>query len=509
MTNLSRAFQDSWANRRDSTFLVTSDATLCFAEVDERASTIAGALRSRAQLAPGEVLMAVVPKSVDGLALYLACLRLGVVFLPANPAYTSRELEHIAQDGAPAALVCDPAIAELGSRLQTRTQSLRWVATLTAHGGGTLAEAANDASPCAEIMDRRGDDAAALLYTSGTTGVPKGVPLSHHNLLSNAQALVQAWEFSEQDRLVHALPIFHVHGLFVALHCALLAGASMHYLERFDAVRVRDALADASVLMGVPTYYARLLALQEFTREHCTSMRLFISGSAPLSEKLFAAFERRTGHRILERYGMTETGMIASNPLRGERLAGTVGFPLPGVQLRIRDEHGRHLPAGQAGMVEVRGPGVFAAYRNRPEVNAREFTADGWFRTGDLGSLAADGRLTLAGRARDLIISGGYNVYPAEVESCLDTLPGVHESAVIGVPHNDLGEAVVAVVVASNPASPPADHELAAQLASHLARYKQPRHFEVVDALPRNTMGKVRKQLLREQLSDIFAGRRP
>ncbi|MEM9385566.1 MAG: AMP-binding protein [Pseudomonadota bacterium] len=508
MSNLFSAFRSVWANRGGETLLTTEDATLCFADIDNRAAALAGALVRLAEPAPGEVLMAVVEKSVDALALYLACLRLGVVFLPANPAYTARELAHLASDSQPAVLVCDPKGVAVGERLQASTESLRLVASLGTDGSGTLARAAQDASPVNRIAPCAGAATAALLYTSGTTGAPKGVPLSHDNLLSNARALVAAWSFSHRDELVHALPIFHVHGLFVALHCALLGGARVRYLRSFDAERVRDALAQATVLMGVPTYYARLLKMESFTRAHCAKVRLFISGSAPLTPKLFHAFEARTGHRILERYGMTETGMLASNPLHGERRAGSVGYALPGVRIRITDETGQTLPSDVPGMVEVRGPGVFAGYRNRPDVNARELTADGWFRTGDVGALAADGRLTLAGRARDLIISGGYNIYPAELEACLDALEGVQESAVIGVPHEDLGEAVVAVIVPSAPAAPPTPQALKTVLSDRLARYKQPRHIEIVDALPRNTMGKVRKQVLRDTLANHFAGRR-
>ncbi|MEO0424370.1 MAG: AMP-binding protein [Pseudomonadota bacterium] len=507
MTNIFSAFRDTWDGREGETLLTTSDATLCFADVDNRSAALAGALLALANPAPGEVVMAVVEKSVDALALYLACLRLGVVFLPANPAYTPRELAHLADDGRPVILVCDPSALALAQHLSANTPSLRLIASLGTDSVGTLTQAASDTTPFTEVRPRSGEATAALLYTSGTTGAPKGVPLSHDNLLSNARALVDAWAFSDRDVLVHALPIFHVHGLFVALHCALLAGARMRYLMKFNAEAVRDALADATALMGVPTYYARLLTLDDFTRAHCANVRLFVSGSAPLTEKLFHAFEARTGQRILERYGMTETGMLASNPLHGERLAGSVGYALPGVQIRITGDGGETLPSDSPGMVEVRGPGIFAGYLNRPEVNAREFTADGWFRTGDLGTLAIDGRLTLAGRARDLVISGGYNVYPAEVEACLDTLDGVHESAVIGVPHDDLGEAVVAVVVPAAGAAPPSPESITAQLGERLARYKQPRHVEVVEALPRNTMGKVRKQALREALASHFQGR--
>jgi malonyl-CoA/methylmalonyl-CoA synthetase len=343
------------------------------------------------------------------------------------------------------------------------------------------------------------------VYTSGTTGHPKGVPLSHRNLQSNATTLVRAWAFRPEDVLLHALPVFHVHGLFVALHCALLAGAGIHLLPAFAPAAVRAALAACTVMMGVPTFYSRLLALPGFSAADCARVRLFVSGSAPLSEGVFHAFEARTGHRILERYGMTETNMIASNPLHGDRIPGTVGYPLPGVSVRLRRDRQSVAP-GDVGMLEVRGPNVFAGYHNRPQVNAREFTTDGWFRTGDLARQTDDGRITLVGRARDLIISGGFNVYPPEVERCLDGCPGVRESAVIGVPHADLGEAVVAVIVAEDDMDDDLDEaSLRRHARAALTRYKQPRRYVRRAELPRNAMGKVQKQQLREELAELFA----
>jgi len=441
-----------------------------YADLDARSAALAGAL-GRAGVGVGDRLVAQVAKSADAVALHLACLRAGVVLVPLNTAYTPAEVAAFVDDADPALVVDDAGLAAL------------------ADDGGP---------PLGELVPRADADPAAMLYTSGTTGRAKGAVLSVGNLVSNARALIEAWRFEPDDVLVHVLPVFHVHGLFVALHCALGVGAAIRFQARFDAGAVIADLPRSTVLMGVPTHHHRLLAHPDLTAEACAGLRLVTSGSAPLSADEHRAFADRTGHRIVERYGMTETMILTSNPYDGERVPGTVGFPLPGVGLRVVDDDGVELPAGQVGGVEVRGPGVFGGYWRRPEATAAAFTPDGWFRTGDVGSLDDEGRLALAGRAGDLIISGGFNVYPAEVELAVGRAPGVDESAVVGVPDPDLGEVVVAVVVAR----PGASVDESAVLASceDLARFKRPRRVVVVDRLPRNAMGKVRKDELRARL---------
>jgi malonyl-CoA/methylmalonyl-CoA synthetase len=378
------------------------------------------------------------------------------------------------------------------------------VLTLGSDGAGSLLENVADQTPDGEIAVRATADLAAILYTSGTTGRSKGAMLSHGNLAINAVTLVDYWGWRDDDVLLHALPIFHVHGLFVALHCAMLQATPMIFLERFDASLVMEHLPDATVMMGVPTFYTRLLQQAEFDRNTCRNIRLFISGSAPLTEQTFGEWEQRTGHRILERYGMSETMMNTSNPLVGDRCPGTVGYPLPGVQARIAADDGAVLQPDEVGVIEVKGPNVFSGYWQMPEKTAEEFREDGYFITGDLATMAPDGRVTIVGRAKDLVISGGYNIYPREIEKLLDEIPGVIESAVIGVPHPDFGEAVVAVVVTAN-----ADLELSvvdAALADQIARFKQPKHVVNVRELPRNAMGKVQKKQLREEYAALYAG---
>ena len=373
--------------------------------------------------------------------------------------------------------------------------------TLNADGSGTLIDEAAGSDETFTNLDRSPRDIAALLYSSGTTGRPKGIMLSHGNLLTNAQALVKAWGFTERDRLLHALPIFHVHGLFVAIHCALLSGCCMRWLSRFDSAEVTRALPHCTVMMGVPTYYTRLLAEDSLSREQCTHMRLFVSGSAPLLPETFSAFEQRTGHRILERYGMSETGMNSSNPLDGERRPGTVGPALEGVELRIVDDSGLALPADTPGNLQVRGPNVFEGYWQMPEKTREDFTDDGFFDTGDKAIQSSDGYVAIVGRAKDMIISGGLNIYPKEIELHLDSIKGVLESAVVGTPHPDFGEAVAAFVVTDGSRSLAADDVIAA-CRKELAGFKIPKRVMFIEALPRNAMGKVQKNVLREQLSN-------
>ena len=499
--NLYAHFDPVFQRCADSVALSTPQGdSWLYSDLERSAARLTGLLQSLG-LKPGDRVSAQVPKSPELLCLYLACLRGGFVFHPLNPAYTLAELEFFFADAEPALLVCtsarQAALRELADR-----HGIGQVLTLDADGGGLWTMAAEFATP-GEFAPRDAQDTAVLLYSSGTTGVPKGIPLSHDNLLSNAQALVSAWEFSAGDVLLHALPIFHVHGLFVATHCALLSAARMHWLPAYDVEAVLEALPSSTVMMGVPTYYTRLLDSPAFGEAHCRNMRLFISGSAPLLQSTFTAFERRTGQRILERYGMTETGMNASNPLRGERRAGSVGLPLPGVELRVVDDNDAPVAAGEVGNLQVRGRNVFREYWRRADKTREDFTDEGFFRTGDQAQIAQDGYLSIVGRAKDMIISGGLNVYPKEVESALDAHPQVAESAVVGVPHRDFGEGVVALVV---PAGESVDDlQVAVDLSRRLAPYKLPKKILSIEALPRNSMGKVQKSRLREAYRDLFS----
>jgi malonyl-CoA/methylmalonyl-CoA synthetase len=460
-----------------------------------------------------------VEKSPECLMLYLATLRAGLVYLPLNTAYQSAEIEYFLADAEPEVFVCTPA--RHGEMVPlARKAGCRHLVTLGERRDGTLLEAATPFDDAFRTVQRKAGDLAAILYTSGTTGRSKGAMLTHGNLASNALTLDEAWGFAAvraaggQDVLLHALPLFHVHGLFVASHAALLAGARMLFIERFEPRLVLERLPRTTVFMGVPTYYTRLLAEDTFDRRCCGSMRLFISGSAPLLAETHREFEARTGHRILERYGMSETIMLVSNPYferDGQRLAGTVGQPLPGVGVRVVREDGSACASGEIGAVEVRGPNVFAGYWRMPEKTAEEFTADGWFRTGDVGHFGGpgipDNTLTLVGRSKDLIISGGYNVYPKEIEGYIDELPGVVESAVVGLPHPDFGEAVAAVVVTRRPGSLDAESVIAS-LKGRIANYKVPKRVFVVEDLPRNSMGKVQKNVLRDRYRSTFTPQR-
>jgi malonyl-CoA/methylmalonyl-CoA synthetase len=456
------------------------------------------AVLAAAGVAPGDRVAVQVEKTPQALALYGGAVIAGAVFLPLNTAYTPAEVAYFVQDAEARLLICDPAAAGALAGLAPRLE------TLGADGRGSLADLVATAAPMAAV-DRGPDDLAGLLYTSGTTGRSKGAMMSHANLLSNALTLAEVWAFTDRDVLLHALPIFHTHGLFVATNVLLAAGGSMIFLPKFDLDAVFAALPEASTMMGVPTFYTRMLADPRLTREAVAHMRLFISGSAPLLAETHRAFEARTGHRILERYGMTETNMNTSNPYAGERRAGTVGPALPGVEVIVTDpETGAPLPPGAVGMIEVRGPNVFKGYWRMPEKTAADLRANGFFITGDLGRFDADGYLTIVGRQKDLIIAGGLNIYPVEVEEVLDAHPDVLESAVVGVPHPDLGEAVLAVVVPA-PGRSPDPEALIAHAAQRLARFKLPRAVEIVPALPRNAMGKVQKAALRKAYAGRFS----
>jgi len=486
-------------------FLILPDGRqITGAAFHARIAQMAHALAA-AGVGPGDRVAAQVAKSADALALYGAAVMAGAVFLPLNPAYTADEVAYFLADAGPAVFVADPGRAAALAPLAGAARLL----TLGAGGEGSLARLAAAAAGAATVAPaaRGTDDLAALLYTSGTTGRSKGAMLTQGNLLSNAEALAGLWGFSAADVLLHALPIFHTHGLFVATNVALLTGGAMILMPAFDAAEALRLMPQATAMMGVPTFYTRLLDHPGLTREATAHMRLFVSGSAPLLAETHAAFRDRTGHAILERYGMTETGMITSNPLVGARRAGRVGHPLPGVEVRVTDPAtGAALARGATGMIEVRGPNVFAGYWQMPARTAESFRADGFFITGDLGRLDADGGLEIVGREKDLIISGGLNVYPREVEEVIDRLPGVRESAVIGVPHPDLGEAVVACVVpAGGAALDPA--AVIAGLAGRLARFKQPRAVVMLADLPRNSMGKVQKAGLRQDHRGLFGSR--
>ena len=445
----------------------------------------------------GDRVAAQVDKQWQVLALYLACLRAGLVYLPLNTGYQKSELAYFFDDATPRVIVCRPQNLGLIATLSRTAMVL----TLDAHGGELL-DRAHDAPASFETVVSKPDDVAAIVYTSGTTGRSKGAMLTHRNLASNAITLVESWGFTRSDVLLHALPIYHVHGLLVATHCALLSGSRMLWLPKFDAKEVSSLLPMATVMMGVPTYYTRLLAEPSFTRDAAKSLRLFISGSAPLLPETFDAFRARSGHAILERYGMTETGMLTSNPLEGARIAGAVGKPLPGVALRVVDGSGGPCWPGTIGHVEVKGPNVFSGYWRMPERTRDEFTSDGYFKTGDMGEWVAGdesrGYLRLVGRAKDLIITGGLNVYPLEIEERIDMLDGVVESAVIGVPDPDFGEAVTAVVVGA-PGHELTEREIIGALKAEIAMFKVPKRVFFAEDLPRNAMGKVQKNVLREK----------
>jgi len=496
--NIYRNFADVFAaNSAATAFELPGGETCSFSELDDLAGRFAGYLIENG-VTRGDRVMAQVDKSLGAVGLYLGTLRAGAVFVPLNVSYTPAEVEFFLGDATPKVFVCRPGAAE------------RFVAAadrVTVEMG-----AAPDDGLWREVLDARafdgiddvdGEDLAAILYTSGTTGRSKGAMLSHRSLVSNAQSLHRIWGLEPGDVLLHALPIFHVHGLFVALHTAFLNGSKQIFLPAFDAAAIRARLPDATLLMGVPTFYSRLLQEPGFGKDDCRTMRLFISGSAPMTEQVHHAWQAATGHTILERYGMTEAGMITSNPLDGERIPGTVGYPLPDIEVRVCSETGELLPAGEVGQIEIRGPNLFSGYWNLPDKTAEEMRDDGFFITGDLGVMSDDGRLQIVGRSKDLIISGGLNVYPKEIEVVLDAIEGVAESAVIGVPHADMGEGVIAVLVADG--NPPDNERLQSALEDSLARFKHPRRFVWLDSLPRNAMGKVQKNALRERYADAYA----
>ena len=501
------ALRGQFPHDLDSTAIETADGTpALYSWRDlERATAMMANLFAALDLPAGSRIAVQTEKSVEALMLYLAVLRAGYVYLPLNTAYQAAEIEYFIGNAEPAVVVCSGKNFGWVSQIAFKAGCTH-VFTLNEDRSGSLLERAAHHSDQHTPVQRQADDLACILYTSGTTGRSKGAMLTHGNILSNAQTLKAYWGWRPGDVLIHTLPLVHVHGLFVAAHGALLNGSKMIWLSKFDPKVVVARLPEATVFMGVPTLYVRLLAESGLTRAACSSMRLFVAGSAPLLPETFNAWRERTGQAILKRYGMSETVMLTSNPYDpadGERRAGTVGFPLPGVQLRVREE-GRECPPGEIGGIEGKGPNVFAGYWRLPEKTKEEFTDDGWFKTGDVGRIDERGYVCIVGRSKDLIISGGYNVYPAEIEGYINDMPGVAESAVVGVPHPDFGEAVVAVVV------PRAGAQLegaaiAAALKTQIANFKVPKLVELVQELPRNTMGKVQKNLLRERHKGLFA----
>ena len=503
--NLFAALRAAFPDDLDAVAVETDDGLLySWRDIDRATAMIANLLQSL-KLPQGSRIAVQVEKSVEALMLYLATLRAGYVFLPLNTAYQSAEIEYFIGNAQPAVVVCSGKnfgwVSKIAFKAGTRN-----VFTLNEDRSGSLLERAVYCSDRHEVAPRDADDLAAILYTSGTTGRSKGAMLTHGNLLSNARVLKDYWGWKSGDVLIHALPIFHVHGLFVAVHGALLNGSKMIWLAKFDPARVVQKMPQATVFMGVPTLYGRLLAEPGLNAETARHMRLFIAGSAPLMIETFNQWKVLTGHTILERYGMSETIMLTSNPYHpgeGARRGGTVGFPLPGVGLRIRSDDGRDLPAGEIGSIQVKGPNVFKGYWRMPEKTQEEFTDDGWFKTGDVGRIDERGYVTIVGRSKDLIISGGYNVYPAEIEGYINELPGVAESALVGVPHPDFGEVGVAVVIAK-PGARLSGDEIVAGLKSQLANFKIPKRCFVVNKLPRNAMGKVQKNLLRDQHKGLF-----
>lgn len=501
--NLFETFAARMRERNHADFITTREGhRYSYHDALTVSARLAGALVELG-VAPGDRVAVQVDKSPEAILLYLACLRMGGVYLPLNTGYTTEEIRYFLADAEPALFVCRPTALE-AARGVARETGCPAVETLGTMASGSLMDKAAAATPQDEIIPRSEQDLAAILYTSGTTGRSKGAMLTHDNLGSNAATLMQAWHFTAEDRLIHALPIFHTHGLFVACNVTLLAGASMRFLPKFDADTIFEEMPHGTVIMGVPTFYTRLVADDRLTPEATTNMRLFVSGSAPLTAETHQTFEAKTGHAILERYGMTETNMNLSNPYTGARRAGTVGMPLPGVEYRIIDRE-THEPVrqGEIGMLQIRGPNVFIGYWRMPEKTREELLEDGFFVTGDLAMTDEQGYVHIVGRDKDLVISGGFNVYPKEVEQIIDELEGVVESAVIGLPHPDFGEGVTAVVVPEAGAEID-ERQVLAHIEGRLAKYKQPKRVFFIDSLPRNTMGKVQKNELRKRYQNTY-----
>ncbi len=501
--NLYSLFRSGFGDRLDHPFLVELDgATHSYGDIDGRSEQFAAVLMEHG-VKLGERVVVQIDKSADGVALYLACLRIGAVFVTLNTAYTPEEVSFFLNDAAPRVFITTPSSLAKFEPI-AKAARIAVILTLGSERDGTLADATTTAEPLDGVVQSQGSDVAAMLYTSGTTGRSKGALLTHDGLAATAQGLFEAWRWQRDDVLLHVLPIFHVHGLFIALHPAMLGASTVLFHHRFELETTLDALPKATVLMGVPTIYNRLLRADRFTPELCTNMRLFTSGSAPLPADKHDEFTTKSGHVLVNRYGMTEAGVITSNRLDHERPAGTVGFAMPGLELRVVDDHGEPAAPDTPGMVEIKGPSLFGGYWQLPDKTASEHRDDGFFITGDVGRLSVDGMLTLDGRAGDMIISGGLNVYPREIELCLNEVEGVFETAVVGLPHHDLGEAVTAFVVLDEPGSAD-DTSIDEMIAQRLARFKQPKSYIYLDELPRNAMSKVQKANLRQEYSGLYS----
>jgi malonyl-CoA/methylmalonyl-CoA synthetase len=499
--NIYKLFQSKFPADTKAVFLEHEQGNLLYSQIENETGQLTGLLKQLG-VQKGARIIVQVEKSAEAVLLYLACLRTGAIFIPLNTAYTAQEVKYFMGDASPHLIVCRPQDLETISEC-AQELNVPHVMTLDDLGNGSLVDAKSSAPINHDTEHCEGNDIACILYTSGTTGRPKGAMLSHDNLSSNARVLHSYWHWQYGDVLLHALPIFHVHGLFVALHCALLNGSKVIFLSKFTLPAIKKNLPHSTVMMGVPTFYVRLLDDPEFTTNMCKNMRLFIAGSAPLLAETFKEFENASGHKILERYGMTEAGMITSNPYDGDRVPSTVGYALPGVSARVADDTGSEVPQGEVGILEIKGPNVFQGYWCMPEKTAEEFREDGFFITGDMATMDGDERISIVGRAKDLVISGGFNVYPKEVENAIDEMEGVKESAVIGVPHPDFGEGVTAIIVKER--EPDINEEqVIAFLKEKVARFKQPQKIFFMNELPRNTMGKVQKKTLRDTFHNIY-----
>ena len=499
--NLYTYFEQKFLRYSNRSFLVSDHRTLRYDEIHNETGRYVS-MFIKMQINKGDRIVVQVEKSIEAVLLYLACLRYGAIYIPLNPAYTKEEVEYFLQDSDPTLFVCIPE-RESSMRALATEIGIPNLISLGQNVDGSIFDKLMNLESSQHVANCSEDDLAAILYTSGTTGRSKGAMLTHHNLLSNALILLDYWCWDEDDVLLHALPIFHVHGLFVALHCALLNSSKVIFLDRFDTKRIIKELPNSTVMMGVPTFYVRLLRDNEFNKEKCSNMRLFISGSAPLLPETFYSFESLTGKKILERYGMTETGMLTSNPYNGDRIAGTVGYLLPTVKGRISNQNGQPVSDEEIGILEVKGPNIFTGYWGMPEKTASEFRSDGYFVTGDMASIDNTGRISIVGREKDLVISGGYNVYPKEIESILDEISGVTESCIIGLTHVDFGEAVTALIVEEKH-SKTSEKEIFKNLKDKLAKYKHPKAIMFIDELPRNTMGKVQKNVLRLKYKEYY-----
>jgi malonyl-CoA/methylmalonyl-CoA synthetase len=500
-SNIYELFRSKFPADAEAVFLEHERGSLAYGQIQNETGLLTSLLKQLG-VKKGDRVIVQVDKSAEAVLLYLACLRAGAIFIPLNTAYTAQEVRYFMEDAKPHLIVCRPQDLETITGC-SRELNVPHVMTLDEQSSGSLIDAKNNAPCSTDIEHCEGSDTACILYTSGTTGRPKGAMLSHDNLSSNAKVLHNYWHWEEGDVLLHALPIFHVHGLFVALHCALLNASKVIFLAKFSLPAIKENLPHSTVMMGVPTFYVRLLEDPEFNKNMCKNMRLFIAGSAPLLSETFKEFEAISGHKILERYGMTEGGMITSNPYDGDRVPSTVGYALPDVSARVADDTGTEVPRGDVGILEIKGPNVFQGYWCMPEKTAEEFRKDGFFITGDMATMDDEGRISIVGRAKDLVISGGFNVYPKEVENAIDDIEGIKESAVIGIQHPDFGEGVTAIIVKEVKADI-SEKQVMVFLQDKIARFKQPQKIFFVDELPRNTMGKVQKKALRDTYHGIY-----